>query len=384
MKYSHEVLEKLIHHIGDKPESNYDFLLIVDYKNLNNLISEETEKMKKYLTRKSFPIKNERSFELLVHQYQEIIVSWLDKVLKISKEEKPRYSMIVYELIIEELQQLLSFINKRFENFFNYEQKAPDVHVELARQKLKKRIELFENHLLEEGINKEVLHLIMQRLHNFLCEKSYKKFRYRELDYLEKFVEYCLGFRNTNRVNCQIEEGPFIELLIFINFNSAGVASNLIGRILNKLNDIESREIKLEVLFLSLKKYNQLAQKKGMIYNCKCASLKEQIIAWIQEEINFIEKKQTNEVAAATKEKLHLSISVDVLSIIARAAKDSKLIINKEKSEMYKNLSTYVRTKNAENLSVNSMIKKSYVADRSSKETAIDVLHDLIKRIHGY
>jgi len=43
--------------------------------------------------------------------------------------------------------------------------------------------------------------------------------------------------------------------------------------------------------------------------------------------------------------------------------------------EMYENISSFVRTKNVEDLSANSMIKKSYVAERGSKEKAIDMLH---------
>lgn len=91
-----------------------------------------------------------------------------------------------------------------------------------------------------------------------------------------------------------------------------------------------------------------------------------------------------NEGIKTIEEKLHLSISVDVLTIIARAAKDSKLIVNKQNREIYQNISSYVRTKNADNLSINSMIKKSYVAERGSKEKAIDILHEMIKKIHEY
>mgnify|MGYP001555270465 FL=1 len=110
------------------------------------------------------------------------------------------------------------------------------------------------------------------------------------------------------------------------------------------------------------------------------------------EEIYFIEKKWKNSCLTRLKnegiktmeEKLHLSVSVDVLTIIARAAKDSKLIVNKQSREMFQNISSFVRTKNAEHLSVNSMVKKSYVAERGSKEKAIDMLHEMIKRIHEY
>jgi hypothetical protein len=64
--------------------------------------------------------------------------------------------------------------------------------------------------------------------------------------------------------------------------------------------------------------------------------------------------------------------------------KDSKLILNKQMTAMFRNIARFCRTRNAESPAANSMLKKSYVADRINKQKAIDILHEMIKCIHRY
>ena len=392
MKYSHERLEKLINYISDKPESSFERFFIPDFENFQKAFHEEVKNVETYLIRQSMCIKNELTFKMLIHQYQAIIVSCLDKLSAKQKEENIHYPQKVYEFTIEEMEKLFSFIQNRFENYFNCEEKIPDIYLQRARQKVKEGFKLFEKHLLKEPKNKEILQIINYPLQNFLNEGLIKKVTYRNLIYTEKFIDQCFNFRKRNSTSNKNEDHALVELLVFTNFNYSGMATYIINKISIEINGIESKNNQFEELNFLLKKFNQLPERLGMCYNYKNASLKEQIISWIAEEIYFIEKNYKNayQPPDATvenidnEEKLHLSISVDVLTLIARAAKDNNVILNKHRTEIFKNISRHLRTKNAANLSVNSMIKKSYVAERSNKESAIDILHDMIKRIHGY
>ena len=114
---------------------------------------------------------------------------------------------------------------------------------------------------------------------------------------------------------------------------------------------------------------------------------------WVNEEILFLEQKLKlfsaepvlkNDVLIADEEKLYLSVSVDFTTLLARAVKDSKLILNKQMAGMFRNIARFCRTKNSENPSPGSMLNKSYVAERSTKEAAIDILHETIKKINRF
>jgi hypothetical protein len=120
--------------------------------------------------------------------------------------------------------------------------------------------------------------------------------------------------------------------------------------------------------------------------------LKEQLSDWIAEEMVYLEKRQillsvvpgyVDEVIA-DEEKLHVSSPLDVLSILARSAKDSKFILNKQMTGMYRVIAKFIRTTNVEKPSPTSMFNKSYVADRKAKDAAIDLLHEMINNIRKY
>jgi len=388
--YAYERLEKLIYGISNNPERRFERFFIPDTESFEREFLLEVENIETDLTRQAMSVTNESAFKMMVQQYQAIVTSMLDNVLK-SENQNPNYPKSVYQFSISSLRKLFSFLSQRFANFFNYQEKAPDIYILEARQMIKGKMALLEKHLSKQNVNKEIQQLVFQSLQNFVDKDSSKRITCRELLYFEKMVDHFSQFRN-NIENNKNEDAALFELLVFINFNTAGMSTCIINKIFDTINVIEQLDKRVEEFTFYLKMFNQFPEKSGIIFKDKNVSLKEQVTGWLLEEIYFIEKKWKNTFLKEVKndrlktseEKLHLSISVDVLTIIARAAKDSKLIVNKHSREMYQNISSYVRTKNAENLSVNSMIKKSYVAERGSKEKAIDMLHEMIKKIHSY
>ncbi len=175
MKYSHELLEKLVNYISDKPECSFEGFFIPDYENFQKAFREEVKNIETYLTRQSMSVKNELTFKMLIHQYQAIIVSCLDKISARQKEENIPHPKTAFDFTIEELKKIFSFIRNRFGNFFNCDEKMPDIYLGEARQKIKLKYKLFEKHLLREGINKEIIQLLNYLIENFLNEGLNKK-----------------------------------------------------------------------------------------------------------------------------------------------------------------------------------------------------------------
>lgn len=107
--------------------------------------------------------------------------------------------------------------------------------------------------------------------------------------------------------------------------------------IVNSINALPEQNQRVEPLADYLKQCDQAQIKPGVSFRHNSVPLKEQLSNWIAEEMVYLEKSQTllsgpgsvDEVIA-DEEKLQFSVSVDVLSILARAAKDSKIILNKQ------------------------------------------------------
>jgi hypothetical protein len=79
MGNSHNRLEKLIHHFS-KTYKKTERLLIPDSETYKNLFMKETTRVKNFLNVRSFEIRKERNFELLIHQHQSLIGLWLDEL----------------------------------------------------------------------------------------------------------------------------------------------------------------------------------------------------------------------------------------------------------------------------------------------------------------
>jgi len=161
------------------------------------------------------------------------------------------------------------------------------------------------------------------------------------------------------------------------------------------MSDIEntgSQEEKVNRLRFFLKEFKQLAERSDIAFRRSSESLQTQIVAWIMEELDYYTKGSLRPVqplvtagkAIAKEEKLHFSISAEVLAILIRASMENKVITNKYKTDVFDYMVNYVSTKQAEILSANSLSKKSYAAERRAKDVAIDTLHRLIKTIHEY
>lgn len=386
MEYAHERLESLIDHFAKTP-AHPGSLFIPDLDTFQKLVMQETTNIKTYLNRKSLPIENERNFELLVHQYQSLVGCWMDKLLHTKKNFN--YPEEAVQLVTGELEQLLIFMHERYERFFNLDEKVPEISLMQIRENLKGPVQKLRRHILKECCNEALTALALSPLQDLLNSESKKKITCRYLLYTKRIEKALWNFSNAKNTGCSWEDKPVIELMVLMNYNHSEVALFITNKMIGNIEMLETIEEKRDRLRFFLKEFNQLKQRTDIAYLPSSASLKEQIIGWITEEMNYLDKgaqlpKSKSNPAIANEEKLHLSISVEVFTLISRAAKDNKVITNKHNTEVFKNLSKYISTKQAETLSVNSMIKKSYVAEKSSKDAAIDVLHGLIKKIHEY
>lgn len=84
------------------------------------------------------------------------------------------------------------------------------------------------------------------------------------------------------------------------------------------------------------------------------------------------------------EDKLHFNAPTAVLAMLARGAKDSGLILNRQTQGMLRTVAAFCKSKYSGKISVRSLSNHHYEATRSAKQKAIDILQEMIKRIHKY
>jgi hypothetical protein len=338
--------------------------------------------------RKSLSIKNERCFELLIQQYQEEIIRLLDFVIVEREKLQPSYH-VLNTALLSDLQTLLAHIERRYAKYFNVDGKVPIVYLDLAKAKLKNRIKGLKRSYLLAFKDDELTVSLFQLLEDVVRLK--KEMAYRQLIFVKDMI-YELG-RVALGNDLMINKKMLLEVLIYQNLNSKKIVEPLIQSIIKDINAIRENSAKLDYLNVYLKEINQVISKPGAAFNRDKCSLQEWLTVWISQEVAYLEgglrlfsvmPRQKEDAPIADDEKLHLSVSVDILALIVRGAKDSKLILNEQFTTVFKTVSRFCSTKKVQSPSPHSMQKKSYVAERNVRQAALDVLHDIIKHVHKY
>jgi hypothetical protein len=259
----------------------------------------------------------------------------------------------------------------------------------VCRKEIQLKIKPIRRRLKEKKNDEQLIDLATTGIHAFSINRSPRIVTYRRLIYIKDIISALERRCTTNHFS----DRDMVELFIYKNFNCARFVSFCINEIANKISLLPEDANKIDRLAFCLKQINQMQVKPGFAFKQHSESVKEQLATWMNEEMLFLEQKQRslpivpvlkNEVLTSDEDKLHLSVSVDVMTLLARAAKDSKLILNKQMAGMFRNIARFCRTKNSENPSPGSMLNKSYVAERHNKEAAIDILHEMIKQLNRY
>jgi hypothetical protein len=83
-------------------------------------------------------------------------------------------------------------------------------------------------------------------------------------------------------------------------------------------------------------------------------------------------------------EKMQLGISDAQLGVFLRAAMDAGIITNENKTAVLRCVVLFVNTHKSDSISVESLRKKFYEAERSTKDSVKDLLMEMFKRVHKY
>jgi hypothetical protein len=348
----------------------------------------EKENIRRYLLKKSLHIKTEKEFELLIQQYQAEIIQLMDVAFKgkLENDSEPRGRL--FDVILKDLEEILTHIENRYTKYFSLEEKVPASYFQVSQPDLKRRVNELREFSIRVLANNQLIKIVFNPLDAFLGREE--KVSYRQLMYVKDLVSEMEGWASESEPSTTLRS--FLALLLYMNFNAVKVVSFLMQEIADSANALPEQNQRLERLADYLKQCNQTQTKPGVSFRHNIPPLKDQLSDWIEEEMVCLEKKQTRfsvipgyaDEVIADEEKLHLSFSIDIFSLLMRAAKDSKMFLNKELKGIFRIVSRFVRTGKVDKPSPNSMFNKSYVAERNAKEAAIDLLHEMIRNLRKY
>ncbi len=215
----------------------------------------------------------------------------------------------------------------------------------------------------------------------------------REILYMKELIKKLQDLCKARKSAC--DTSGLNDILIYLNFNNKVYIDHYTLTIKEKISSSNLVSEKLEMLFSMLKDVNQLNNKSGVALNIKEMSVKEVLVNWFNEEIQYLDRKLNfsnsrfakNVVQQNKNEessKIKCSLSVDQLSLFFRAADESKVIMARSLNDLFKQIVPYLSTEHKKNISFDSMRSKSYAAETRDKEIVINTLEQMIKNIKEY
>ena len=370
--------------IEDLSQENRFFLYC--YHSLKN----ENQKIKKINKERVFKLKSKKRIEQYIHRKQYILENLAHRLVK---EINPINSSDLYQfsnnydkincLKITHiyLEKLLRFIEKEYRNYLNVNIQIPNRSTLVKEFEITNKLKEVKSRLLVSNINNQLLKLAYEPLLKIATINIQEKLTYYEFNYCSEFIKAL--YKQINFAD--MSEETIKECLFDLNFNSLQFFKYLTFEISQELETQENNIKKIDVLYRFLKNYNQKQSRNILKYKANLPSLKEQIISWIEEEIEYLTKKiklEANQFTNGTnndeKIKFLTSLSVAQLSCFFGLLMETGIIKHKNQTDVFRFISENFKTNNTEKISVASIKVKYYNVENSTKKALREKIIELL------
>ena len=364
---------------------------------IKSRIEEEKIRHQHFLKNQVFNLLEENKIEVLIRQYYATLILLLDQAWhnEASTLSKNPLFKEIHSFLIQNLEELMSFIEVRFPTYLNMDQRASVTHL-LAIKKEVKIMMASTKPQLEKKINDRPLtDVVFTTLHTFLTNiKNGVPMTLYDVLYIKGLVKELKELSKQGDNTCN--SAGLHELLIYLNFNSQAYINHFTHATTERIISCNAVPEQLETLLLLRKGFKQMNSKSAVALNINERDLRTVIGNWFNQEVRYLEKKQRLSIvpprgsteASNNKQeeplKVLCALSVDQMGLVLRAADESKIIMARSLNAVFKQIVPHLSTASKENISWDSMRSKSYAAEKRDKEIVIQTLEQMIKKVREY
>jgi hypothetical protein len=222
---------------------------------------------------------------------------------------------------------------------------------------------------------------IVESFNAWFSNVPHYKLSVERLAYLERVLRELEG-------TVRSENGNLFErindVLLNLNFNARPYCQQYISYLNQQVRAKHTPEEKSDTLYGQWKVIAQVQCERGKMYHHHYPPVKEYISNWINEEINFIERKMVHlrhedppfdeYLESGKTVKLLTNMSVASLACLMRALVELGIIRNGNVTELSMIISRCFVSKRSENLSARSFRMRYYDIEDATKDSVIELL----------
>jgi hypothetical protein len=351
-------------------------------------LKDENLQIKKINKERVFKLKSKKRIEQYIHRKQDALENLAHRLIK---EINPINSSDLYQfsnnydridclkITYIYLEKLLRFIEKEYRNYLNVNIQIPYRSTLVKEFEITNKLKEVKSSLLGSRINDQLLKLAYEPLLKIETINIQEKLTYYEFNYCSEFIVTL-----HKQINfADMSEETIKDFFFYLNFNSLQFFKYLTFEILQELETQENNIKKIDILYRFLKNYNQKQSRNFIKYKPNLPSIKEQIISWIEEEIEYLSKKmklETNQTIANNEEKIKFltGLSVAQLSYFFGLLMETGIIKHKNQTDIFRFISENFKTNNTEKISVDSIKVKYYNVESTTKNVLREKIIELV------
>ena len=351
-----------------------------DYSSIE-VIQTEVTTLKETLKDLYFEPHGDQNFETFTHSHQKSLIVLLDDLKGELQPTAVLEDGLINDFnnfsvhIIEQVEDLLIFLHNYFQKYIDKRELIPEIfkaasvnEVEQMLANLSQRMEYLENPALTN--------ILLKPFHDFI--HSGHKTTFHNLFYCRILNREIL--RSSVSPGCFAPD-QIISLMIYMNSNSNPVHLYIIKFIGEYPNSNE-----LENLYYWLKRIRQAHIKPGHTYKINNPNLSAMLEKWIEEEIRYFKKSaqirlnysESSKQLRSPKTKILFNLSVAELALYYKVMIELNFIIVDNQLDFFRTITEIYRTKNAENISIESLRTKFYHPESGTRKSFKSKLIELL------
>jgi hypothetical protein len=353
---------------------------------------QENINIKSAIKEKVFKLKSHLKIEHFIHKNQLAMESLLNKL---SKQINPETTNELYQFSLEydkidclksiyaNLEKLLVFIESEYNEYLNVNIKVPQRTVLMNDYSIKPKLDFVRDSLLAKEMNQDLLKILFEPIVVLSTINIQNQITYYQFNYATEYIFELTQLLHENPN--QVSDSEIEEWLLDLNMNSFKYFDFKTNKLKEELNKCDSDFEKLEKLYENLKKYNQHRSKINKSFIDKLPPMKDQICFWIEEEIDFINKKRNlgNQQFSTTKtveptNKILIGLSVAQISYFVNILMKTGIIKHSNQRDVFRMIADNFKTKGTDNISVDSLSSKFYNVETSTRNTIKEKIIELL------
>lgn len=356
------------------------------------VLKEENQNIKLAIKEKVFNFKSKIKIEHYIHKNQLAMETQLNNLIK---QINPESNNELYQFsnqydksdclksIYFNLEKLLLFTEKEYNEFLNVNIMVPQRTVLMNEYAIKPKLDFVRDSLLAKEMNQELLKILFEPILLLSTINIQNQITYYQFNYATEYVFELsqLLIENHNYV----DDSDICNWLLDLNINSFSFFDYKTNLIQEELNSCESEVERLELLYKELKKFNQHRSKIKKSFIDKLPEIKVQICNWIEEEIEFINRKRNLDdpqrgliKTQQPNNKILIGLSVAQLGYFVNILMQTGIIKHSNQREVFRMIADNFKTNGTDSISVDSLSSKFYNVESSTKNTIKEKIIELL------